>query len=296
MARYRPEMSAASLEPASAVTATDEYGNVRQLRIAGECALTLYLDRYELVTLMTLGQQPEWLALGYLKNQGLIEDYREIRSVQVDWETEAAAVSTSRDEDWRQRLQKRTVTTGCGQGTVYGDLRQRLARTRLRPARPLRQSEIYALLRQLASHNQVYRAAGAVHGCALCRGEEVLIFAEDVGRHNAVDIIAGKMWLEETDGADKVFYTTGRLTSEMVIKVAQMGIPALLSRSGITRMGLELARQTGIVMLARVQGRQHFLVYHGDEHVVRDLKLPRKLAVAGGVAAGAAIPGRYSPR
>ncbi len=276
----RPQLSAAGLNPVLSAQAVDEYGNTRHLQIADERPLTLYLDRRELVTLMTLGLQPELLSLGYLKNQQLVEQLEQVRSVQVDWEVQAAAVSTRWEADgWEQKLQRRTVTTGCGQGTMYGEWQTQIEGVQLRPARPVRQSEIYALLKNLNAHNQVYKAAGAVHGCALCRGADVLYFTEDVGRHNAVDVIAGKMWLDGIEGADKLFYTTGRLTSEMVIKVVQMGIPLLLSRSGITHMGLELARQTGVCLFSRVQSK-HFLIYHGTEHVEFDVELPPKLAVA----------------
>jgi len=258
----------------------DEYGNVRELQVAGERPLTIYLDRHEVVTLMTLGTQPELLVLGYLKNQGLVDSIAQVRSVQVDWETEAAAVVTDAGATATPpELGRRTVTTGCGQGTIYGELREQLRGRQLAPQAPLRQSALYALLKNLNAYNQVYRAAGAVHGCALCQGEQVQFFVEDVGRHNAVDAIAGMMWLEGISGGDKLFYTTGRLTSEMVIKVVQMGIPVLLSRSGISRMGLEMAQQTGVVLIARAQ-RRHFLIYHGAEHLLGDVELPPKLEVA----------------
>jgi FdhD protein len=262
-------MTDAGLRPTCPVTAVDEFGDTRDANIAGERPLTLYVDKRELVTLMTLGCAPELLTIGYLRNQGFVEDLREIQAVQVDWETESSVVVT-RDgvQDWEEKLGRRTVTTGCGQGTVFGRLMDKLEQTRV-PAVRLRQSDIYRLLGALSEHNEVYKNAGAVHGCALCRGEEILSFVEDVGRHNAVDAIAGHMWLEDIGGADKVFYTTGRLTSEMVIKVAQMGIPVLLSRSGVTEMGLELARKVGVTMIARAKGR-HFLVFNGSERIEFD--------------------------
>lgn len=276
--RYRPELTEAGLPATAPTRAVDEYGNEREMHIADERPLTLYVDSYELVTLMTLGTQPELLALGYLRNQGLVADLREIRSVQVDWEVNAVAITTfAGRDDWKERLGPRIVTTGCGQGTVFGNIMDNLQQVRITPI-PLRQSGLYALLRNLAAHNEVYRHAGAVHGCALCAGEEVLLFIEDVGRHNAVDAIAGQMWLDDTAGADKIFYTTGRLTSEMVIKVAQMGIPVLMSRSGITQMGLKIARDLGVTLLSRVQGR-HYLAYTGAEHIVRDVDLPPKAEV-----------------
>jgi len=276
---YRPEMTDAGLQPTIDVDVMDEYRNIRTQRIADERPLTIYVDSYEIVTLMTLGMSPELLALGYLRNQGLISDIREIRSVQVDWEVNAAAVTTTTGrDDWKERLGPRIVTTGCGQGTVYGDILEQLEQIDIRPI-PLKQSTVYTLLKNLGARNEVYKSAGAVHGCALCTQTEPLIFVEDVGRHNAVDAIAGHMWLEGISGADKLFYTTGRLTSEMVMKVGQMGIPALLSRSGITQMGLKLARDFGITLFSRAQST-HFLVYHGMENIDFDVKLPPKLEVA----------------
>ena len=275
----RPAMTRAGLKPTRAVRVMDEYQNTRELHIAEERPLTLYLDSHEIVTLMTLGTAPEWLALGYIKNQGLISDIGEIKSVQVDWQVNAAAITTHAGrDDWRERLGPRIVTTGCGQGTVFGDIKQQLDNIDLKPLK-IRQSRLYALLKNLSAHNAVYKSAGAVHGCALCRDAETLIFIEDVGRHNAVDAIAGRLWLEDLSGADKLFYTTGRLTSEMVIKVAQMRIPALLSRSGITQMGLELARDMNITLLARARNK-HFLIYHGRENIEFDAELPPKREVA----------------
>ena len=277
--RYRPELTQAGLPATSPARAVDEYGNVREMHIADERALTLYVDSYELVTLMTLGTHPELLALGYLRNQGLVNDIREIKSVQVDWEVNAAAITTFAGRaDWKERLGPRIVTTGCGQGTVFGNIMDHLNEVRIEPIQLL-QSRLYALLKTLNEYNEVYRNAGAVHGCALCKDDRVLLFIEDVGRHNAVDAIAGQMWLDQQDGAGKIFYTTGRLTSEMVIKVAQMGIPVLMSRSGITHMGLKIARDLGVTLLSRVQGK-HFLVYHGAEHIRHDVKLPPKMDVA----------------
>jgi FdhD protein len=267
--RYRPELTRAGLDPTYPVQVVDEFGVTRDARIAGERPLTIYVDRRELVTLMTLGTYPEALVLGYLKNQGLVSDIAEIESVQVDWDVEAAAVRTRHGvADWEARLAKRTVTSGCGQGTVFGDILADLDGVHL-PQPRLRQSRIYGLLRKLGAHNEIYRSAGAVHGCALCQDEDMEIFIEDVGRHNAVDAIAGLMWIDEIPGADKIFYTTGRLTSEMVLKVAQMRIPVLLSRSGVTHMGLALAQKVGVTMIARAKGR-HFLVFHGADNIEFD--------------------------
>ncbi|MDQ3796424.1 MAG: formate dehydrogenase accessory sulfurtransferase FdhD [Pseudomonadota bacterium] len=272
---YRPELTSAGLEPTHAVAATDEYGHTRELDIAGESPLTLYVDKREVVTLMTLGTYPEALAIGYLRNQGLVNSLHEIVSVQVDWETEAVAVTTRGGiQGIDEKLENRTVTTGCGQGTVFGSILEELDRIRL-PRRWLKQSTIYHLLTALNEYNDVYKRAGAVHGCALCSENEILKFVEDVGRHNAVDAIAGMMWLDDIDGADKIFYTTGRLTSEMVIKVAQMGIPALLSRSGITQMGVNLARKVGVTLIGRAKGR-HFLIFNGREQIEFDAVPPVK--------------------
>lgn len=266
---HRLQLSDAGQEAATPVTATDEYGQPREGHIAAERALTIYLNKRELVTLMTLGARPELLVLGWLRNQRLIAKVTDIRAIQVDWETESATVVSDVEVDGlEQKLGRRTVTTGCGQGTVYGKLMDDLEHINL-PETRLRQSEIYALLKRLDKHNEVYRQAGAVHGCALCSTDGIELFVEDVGRHNAVDAIAGAMWLDRNSGHDKLFYTTGRLTSEMVIKVAQMGIPALLSRSGITQMGLDLARKLGVILISRAKG-QHFLVYNGVERIDYD--------------------------
>lgn len=266
---YRPQLTRAGLPPTHAAVAVDAQGNRLDTRIAGEAPLTLYVDKREIVTLMTLGTHPEALTLGYLHNQQFIDDLRDIRSVQVDWETHSVSVVTrSGTSAWEHKLAKRTVTTGCGQGTVFGDLMDKLSTIRVRRM-PLRQSTIYRLLQALGQRNDVYRAAGGVHGCALCNGADVIAFVEDVGRHNAADAVAGMMWLNGIDGADKLFYTTGRLTSEMVIKVTQMGIPVLLSRSSATHMGLELARRAGVTLIARAKGK-HFLVFNGAESIIFD--------------------------
>lgn len=272
---YRPQMSNAGLAPSIPVTVMDEYGQSREVQVAGERPLTLYVDKREIVTLMTLGGAPELLALGYLRNQGFMQDLTDIRSVQIDWDTHSAVVTTHRAvRDWEQKLAHRTVTTGCGQGTVFGNLMEKLQAIRL-PTLRLRQSDIYATLERLNAHNEVYQRAGAVHGCALCQDEHLEIFVEDVGRHNAADAIAGFMWLHGLSGAERLFYTTGRLTSEMVIKVALMGIPILLSRSGVTSQGLELARQVGVILIARARGR-HFLVYNGGERLDLDAIPPQR--------------------
>ena len=266
---YRPLMTNAGLDAASPVSVVDEFCKLRTSYIAAERPLTIYLNKREIVTLMTLGTQPELLVLGWLRNQNMVRDLANVKSVQVDWETDSVAITTHQPlDDIEDKLGKRTVTTGCGQGTVFGSMMDEIDRIQL-PATPIRQSTIYDLLHNLNEHNDIYKRAGAVHGCALCQQTRILQFVEDVGRHNAVDAIAGSMWLNRTDGGDKIFYTTGRLTSEMVIKVAQMGIPILLSRSGVTQMGRDLARKVGVTLIARAKGR-HFLVYNGTECITFD--------------------------
>ncbi|MCL1039514.1 formate dehydrogenase accessory sulfurtransferase FdhD [Shewanella corallii] len=252
------------------VTAVNERGEVENKFIACERPLTVYLNWRPIVTLMTLGAKAESLALGYLKNQGFISDVSQLESVIVDWDTNSAAIITKEQtEDLDKKLSEKTVTTGCGQGTVYGGFMQGLEDIQL-PTPTLKQSTLYALLKNISEYNETYKNAGAVHGCGLCQNEKIMAFVEDVGRHNAVDTLAGDMWLASESGHDKIFYTTGRLTSEMVIKVAKMGIPLLLSRSGVTQMGLELAQKLGITIIARAKGR-HFLVYHGAENLEFDV-------------------------
>ncbi|MEE9575178.1 MAG: formate dehydrogenase accessory sulfurtransferase FdhD [Gammaproteobacteria bacterium] len=278
-ANYRPEMTDAGLDPTQATLAVDEYQNQRDMQIADERPLTIYVDRFEIVTLMTLGCQPELLTLGYLKNQDFFSNLNEIKSIQVDWEVNAAVVTTTEENtDWHEKLSTRTVTTGCGQGTIFGNLMEQLDSIEITPHK-IKQSDIYATLKNLNVYNDVYKSAGAVHGCALCHNTEILSFKEDVGRHNAVDAIAGEMWLNDIDGKGKLFYTTGRLTSEMVIKVAQMGVPTLLSRSGITNMGLQIARNMGVTLFSRAKGK-HFLIYNDSENVEFDVDLPDKFEVA----------------
>lgn len=263
-----PTLSDEGLSPTYSVMATNEYGEQLEKHIAGERPLTIYVNKKEIVTLMTLGTQPEALVLGYLRNQGFIDNIEDIKSVQVDWETESAAITTHRVHDWEEKLSKRTVTSGCGQGTVFGNMMDQLDNIKFEGT-ALKQSTIYALLDNISKENEVYKRAGGVHGCALCKHDQQLIFVEDVGRHNAVDTICGLMWLNNITGNDKTFYTTGRLTSEMVIKVAQMGVPVTLSRSGVTHMGFSLAQQLGVTLIARAKGK-HFLIFNGSENITLD--------------------------
>ena len=274
----KPILSDAARPATFDVEAYNERGEMVPTAVAGEHPLTLYVDKREVVTLMTLGHAPEALVIGYLRNQGLVESIDEIKSVQVDWETDAAAVATRRKIDFAEKTRKRTVTTGCGQGTMYGDLMAQIDQVALRRDVFLEDANLFTLLEKVRRHETIYKQAGAVHGCALATLEgEILMFVEDVGRHNAVDAIAGFMWLDAIDGSDKVFYTTGRLTSEMVIKCAQMRIPFLVSRSGLTHMGHEIARKVGITMLGRASGR-HYLAFTGRERLLRTLAQPTALA------------------
>jgi FdhD protein len=271
----RPEITNASRTLTYEVEAINEHGEALASPIAGEHPLTLYIDKREVVTLMTLGQAPEALVIGYLRNQRLVNRIEDIAAVQVDWETDSVAVTTrSGVKGLAKKMQKRTVTTGCGQGTVFGDLMEEIESIRLREDVRLEEETLYALLDCVRRHETIYKAAGAVHGCALATNEtgasRILTFVEDVGRHNAVDTIAGQMWLEGIDGSDKIFYTTGRLTSEMVIKAAQMGIPFLVSRSGLTKMGHAIASRTGITMIGRAVNR-HYLLYTGKQRFVKNL-------------------------
>lgn len=249
----------------------DEYGEKLTKQIACERPLTVMLNWKEIVTLMTLGSRPESLVLGYLKNQSFLTDPEAIESIIIDWETHSAAVITKEDtQHLDAALKKKTVTSGCGQGTMYGNVMKQLEDYQV-PQTRLKQSEIYTALEALTHYNDTYKKAGAVHGCAVCKDDQVLSFVEDVGRHNAVDTLAGEMWVNGESGHDKIFYTTGRLTSEMVIKVAQMGIPVLLSRSGVTQMGLDLAQKFGITTIARAKGLR-FQVFTGADKIDFDVK------------------------
>jgi FdhD protein len=269
---YKPDLTHNARPATYTVEARDENGALVPTPIAGEHPLTLYVDKKELVTIMTLGAAPEALAIGFLRNQRLVESIEQIVSVQVDWEVGAVAVTT-RDGlvDLDKKTEKRTATTGCGQGTVFGDLMEDIESIKLDDHMRVDEETLFELLNAVRLHESIYKQAGAVHGCALAKGSEILTFVEDVGRHNAVDAIAGWMWLEGVDGADKIFYTTGRLTSEMVIKAAQMRIPVLVSRSGLTKMGHEVASQVGITMIGRAVGK-HYLLFTGAHRLVRKAK------------------------
>jgi FdhD protein len=265
----RPALSDARAVLTRDILAIDERGRRKVLAIPAERPLTVYVDKRELVTLMTLGSAPEMLTLGYLRNQRLVRKLADIVSIQVDWSVDAVAVVTrSGIADIEQRTAKKVVTTGCGQGSVFGGLMDEVDSIVLPPDARLNQSSVYRIVETIRTQQSIYKQAGSVHGCALFTSDgDLLYFVEDVGRHNAVDAIAGLMWLNGVDGADKIFYTTGRLTSEMVIKGAQMGIPFLLSRSGTTQMGQMVAGRVGMSLLTRCSGR-HFLLVAGHERLV----------------------------
>jgi len=275
----KPQLTDAARPATFEVEAYNERGEMVPTAIAGEHPLTLYLDKREIVTLMTLGHAPEALALGYLRNQRLVDSIDDVAAVQVDWETESVAIVTKKKKrNLSKKLGKRTVTSGCGQGTVYGDLMEEIDSVKLRQDVTLADADLFVLLEKVRRHETIYKQAGAVHGCALATtAGEILMFVEDVGRHNAVDAIAGFMWLDAIDGSDKVFYTTGRLTSEMVIKCAQMRIPFLVSRSGLTHMGHQIAQKVGITMLGRASGR-HYLAFTGRQRLIRTSPQPTAVA------------------
>ena len=267
--RYRPALTEKARPATYTVEAYDETGAAVATPIAGEHPLTIYVDKRELVTLMTLGAAPEALAIGFLRNQRLVDSIEQIVSVQVDWEVNAVAVTTRNGlADLEKKTEKRTATTGCGQGTVFGDLMADVESIRLDDGMRIDEETLFGLLNAVRTHESIYKQAGAVHGCALAQGADILTFVEDVGRHNAVDAIAGWMWLEGVGGHDKIFYTTGRLTSEMVIKAAQMRVPVLVSRSGLTKMGHEIASQVGITMIGRAVGK-HYLLFTGAHRLVK---------------------------
>ena len=267
------QMSHASVPLVHEVQVMDEAGRIKTTHIPGERPLTIYLDKREVVTLMTLGSAPEALVLGYLRNQRLVESPDDIASIQVDWETDSAAVKTHRSTvDIDALTSKRVVTTGCGQGTMFGGLIEEMAEIRLPDGPQLTQEAIVALIDSIRVHDTIYKKSGSVHACAVFEREgkdsvRLLHFIEDVGRHNAVDSISGLMWLADKPGKDLIFFTTGRLTSEMVIKGAQMGIPFLMTRSGMTLMGLELARKTNLTLLSRCSGK-HFEIFNAPERVI----------------------------
>ena len=262
-----PRLTDAQCDLLREIQILDEYGERRSIHIPAERPLTVFVDKRELVTLMTLGARPELLVLGYLHNQRLVSCVQDVESITVDWDVSAAAVRTRHGlQDLAAKTAHRVVTTGCGQGTVFGDAMTQLHTVTLPSASQarIRQSTLHRMLETMRQQDSIHRKAGSVHGCALFRGAEMLMFVEDVGRHNAIDTIAGWMAMHGITGADKTFYTTGRLTSEMVMKAAQMGVPIIVSRNGVTAMGHELASRLGMTLFGRAANR-HFLCYTGVE-------------------------------
>ena len=285
-----PRLTQALAPLTRAVEVVNEHGQVRQLEIPAERPLTVYVDKRELVTLMTLGAHPEWLVLGYLLNQRLIRAATEVESITVDWEVGAAAVKTHHGiTDLSEKTAKRVVTTGCGQGSVFGDLMADVDTIAL-PDATLTQSALYGIVNTIRLHDSVYKTAGSVHGCGLFQGDTLLMFVEDVGRHNAIDAIAGWMALQPSDNPpdnpqqrsglradNKVFYTTGRLTSEMVIKSAQMGVPIVISRSGITQMGHAVAQRLNLCAIGRATNKR-FLCFSAPQRLVLEAGIAGALA------------------
>lgn len=266
-----PRLTEAGRPATVTVDAINEHGEAVPTRLPRERPLTLYLDKREIVTLMTLGAAPESLVLGYLRNQRLVSRLEDIAAVQVDWETDSAAVTTRNGSaNIEKQLARRTVTSGCGQGTMFGDLMESLDELALPDDVCMEAATLATLLDNVRRQDSIYKEAGAVHGCALAASDgEILMFIEDVGRHNAADAIAGQMWLNNLRGDDKLFYTTGRLTSEMVIKTAQMGIPILISRSGLTEMGHAIALKIGLTLIGRATGK-HYLLFTGQHRFKSD--------------------------
>ncbi len=250
------------------VSGVDHTGAEVAINVVEERPLTIFLNRQEIVTAMTIGDYPAYLALGFLRNQGMLRSDEEITGVDYDEELETVVVRTKRATDYEDKMQRKTRTSGCAVGTVFGDMMEGLADVRL-PEVPVRTSDLYALAAKINRTPSLYLEAGAIHGTVLCQGDRPLVYMEDVGRHNAVDKIAGWMLSEGVGAEDKVLYTTGRLTSEMVIKTAMMGIPVLASRSGFTAWGVEIAQQVNLTLIGRMRG-QRFTCLAGEGRLIRD--------------------------
>jgi FdhD protein len=252
-----------------AVTGTDHEGREITTNVVEERPLTIFLNAQEIVTAMTIGDYPEYLALGFLRNQGMLRAGDDITSVDYDEELETVIVRTARKTDYEEKMRKKTRTSGCAVGTVFGDMMEGLEGVKL-PATQVRTSWLYALSARINRTPSLYLEAGAIHGTVLCREDKPLVYMEDVGRHNAVDKIAGWMLSDNVAASDKLLYTTGRLTSEMVIKTAMMGIPVLASRSGFTAWGVEIAREVGLTLIGRMKG-QRFVCLSGQDRLLRDI-------------------------
>jgi FdhD protein len=254
------------------VAGIDHTGARIETAVTVERPLALYLNGQEIVTMMTILDRPEDLALGYLLNQGMLRRDDAVTAVDYDEDLGVVVVRTERQTDFEEKLRKKTLTSGCAQGTAFGDLMEDFASVRLAPDAVLRTSWLYRLLHRINTLPSLYLEAGAIHGCALCKEDQPVVYMEDVGRHNAVDKIAGWMFRNGEGPEDKVFYTTGRLTSEMVIKTVRMGIPILISRSGFTAWGVELAREAKLTLIGRCKGKR-FVALAGEERIVFDADL-----------------------
>ncbi|MHA6687166.1 formate dehydrogenase accessory sulfurtransferase FdhD [Mesorhizobium sp. A556] len=250
------------------VTGVDHHGEEVAISVVEERPLTIFLNSQEIVTAMTIGDYPEYLALGFLRNQGMLDSAETVTGVEYDEDIEVVVVRTESRTTYEDKVKKKTRTSGCAVGTVFGDMMEGLEGLTL-PAAPLRTSWLYALAHTINTTPSLYLEAGAIHGTVLCREDRPLVYMEDVGRHNAVDKIAGWMLFEKASAEDKILYTTGRLTSEMVIKTAMMGIPVLASRSGFTAWGVEIARQVGLTLIGRLRGKR-FICLAGEERLIRD--------------------------
>jgi FdhD protein len=255
-----------------AVTGIDQTGAQVETHVVHERPLTIYLNAQEIVTLMTIGDHPDWLAVGYLLNQGMLRHDDEITGIDYDDDLEVIVVRTVRETNFEEKMKKKTRTSGCAQGTVFGDMMENFETIKLSADARIKNSWLYTLTKKINTAPSLYLKAGAIHGCVLCKGDAPLVYLEDVGRHNAVDKIAGWMFLNKVAPDDKIFYTTGRLTSEMILKCAAMGIPILVSRSGFTAWGVDLARQVGMTVIGRARGKR-FLALSGAERIEFDADL-----------------------
>lgn len=255
-----------------AVDGIDQSGAAVETRVVAERPLTLYLNGQEVVTMMTIGDHPDLLAAGYLRNQGMLADDDVITEIEHDEELEVVVVRTGRQTDFEEKMKKKVRTSGCAQGTMFGDVMADFDVVELSKTATIKTSWLYELTKRINQTPSLYLTAGAIHGCVLCERDEPLVYMEDVGRHNAVDKIAGWMWLNKVPAADKIFYTTGRLTSEMVIKTVMMEIPILVSRSGFTAWGVDLAKKAGLTLIGRARGKR-FVALSGHERIVFDADL-----------------------
>ena len=259
------------------IEGVDHDGKPVVTSVTVERPITLFLNGQEIVTLMTIGDYPEYLALGYLHNQNMIHDDDRITKIDYDPDIGCVVVRTAMQTTFEEKLKKKTLTSGCAQGTVFGDVMEKFETVTLPEGHVIKTSWLAALVKTINTTPSLYLEAGAIHGCALCKENRPLLYMEDVGRHNAVDKIAGYMYRHDMAGADKIFYTTGRLTSEMVIKTVQMGVPILVSRSGFTAWGVELAKQVGLTLIGRARGRR-FIALSGQHRIVRDLEIDDEAA------------------